>query len=52
MAKNLRQIGGSWGIIIPLAILKLLKVNPTVDDVELTVENDVLKITKIKKKIK
>ena len=52
MHKKLRTIGNSWGLIIPLPILELLKVNPVLDDVELVVEKDVLTIKKYVKKEK
>ncbi len=48
MHKRLRSLGTSWGIIIPKAILELLKINPVLDEVELVVENDELKIRKYK----
>ncbi len=48
MHKKLRQQGTSWGLIIPKAILELLKVNPVLDEVELIVENNELKIRKYK----
>lgn len=41
--------GNGWGLFIPSAILKLLKINPEIDRVEFIVENDVLKIKKVKK---
>ncbi|MDR1327106.1 MAG: hypothetical protein LBJ74_01725 [Heliobacteriaceae bacterium] len=49
MHKRLRNLGSSWGLVIPLPILELLKVNPVLDEVELIVENDILKIKKYKK---
>lgn len=52
MHKKLRTIGNSWGLIIPLPILELLKVNPVLDDLELVVEKDVLTIKKYVKKEK
>lgn len=48
MHKKLRSLGTSWGLIIPKAILELLKVNPVLDEVELIVENNELKIRKYK----
>lgn len=48
MHKKLRSLGTSWGIIIPKAILELLNINPVLDEVELVVENDELKIRKYK----
>jgi len=50
MYKKLTSIGNSWGLIIPLSILKLLKVNPVTDEVELIVRDDELTIKKHKKK--
>lgn len=48
MHKRLRQLGTSWGIIIPKPILELLNINPVLDEVELVVENNELKIKKYK----
>ena len=48
MHKKLRQHCTSWGIIIPKPILELLNINPVLDEVELVVENNELKIKKYK----
>ena len=48
MHKKLRQHGTSWGISIPKPILELLNINPVLDEVELVVENNELKIKKYK----
>lgn len=48
MHKRLRQLGTSWGIILPKPILELLNINPVLDEVELVVENNELKIKKYK----
>lgn len=40
MHKKLRQLGTSWGIILPKPILELLNINPVLDEVELVVENN------------
>ncbi len=48
MHKKLRQLGTSWGIILPKPILELLNINPVLDEVELVVENNELKIKKYK----
>ena len=48
MHKKLRTLGTSWGLIIPKAILELLKINPVIDEVELIVENDEFRIRKYK----
>ena len=48
MIKKIIQIGNSWGVIIPQAVLALLKINPVTDRLEFRVENDKLIITKVK----
>ncbi len=48
MEKKLYKAGNGWGLFIPSTILKLLKINPETDVVEYVVENDVLKIKKVK----
>lgn len=47
--KRLRNIGNSWGIILPKLILDGLGINPVLDKVELYIENDEIRIRKIKK---
>lgn len=47
--KKLIQIGNSWGIIIPKALLDILKINPTKDKIDISIENETLKITKAQK---
>lgn len=47
--KKLTQIGNSWGVILPKALLEVLKINPIVDKIDITVENETLKITKAPK---
>ena len=49
MIKKIIQIGNSWGVIIPSAILSLLKINPVTDKVEFMLENDKLIIKKAQK---
>lgn len=49
MLKKLRQIGNSWGLIIPKAILDLLKINPVTDEIEFRVIDDEIRIKKNKK---
>ena len=43
---KLRTIGHSWGIIIPKNILAMMGINPVKDDIEVDLENKVLKIKK------
>lgn len=50
MERKLFKSGNGWGLFINSTILKLLKINPETDMVEYQVENDVLKITKAKRK--
>lgn len=49
MRKKLYQSGNAWGLLIQKAILQLLDINPEVDEVELEVENKVLKVKKAEK---
>lgn len=44
MRKKLYQSGNAWVLLIQKAILQLLDINPEVDEVELEVENKVLKV--------
>lgn len=47
--KNLRNIGNSWGLIIPKAILEAMNINPVRDQVSIEIEPDGIKIKKAKK---
>lgn len=47
--KKLRNIGNSWGVIIPKAILDGLRINPVLDEIELYIENNEIRIRKVKK---
>lgn len=47
--KKLREIGNSWGVVIPKAILEGLRINPVLDEVPLYIENDSIVIKKYKK---
>ncbi len=49
MERKFMRSGNSWALFMPSTILKLMKINPETDRVEYTMENDVLKITKVKK---
>ncbi len=48
--KKLRNIGNSWGVIIPKAILDGLRINPVMDKVEIYLENNEVRIRKVEKK--
>jgi antitoxin component of MazEF toxin-antitoxin module len=49
MRKKLYQSGNAWVLLIQKAILQLLDINSEVDEVELEVENKVLKVKKAEK---
>ncbi len=48
MIRKIIQIGNSWGVIIPLPILELLKINPVKDKLEFSVEKDCIIVKRIK----
>lgn len=52
MKKKLYQSGNAWALLIQKAILQLLDINPEVDEVELEVENKVLKVKKAENSFK
>lgn len=49
MKKNLIRNGSGWAIFVPKPILELLDINPEEDQIELEVENKVLKIKRAEK---
>ena len=46
--KKLRQIGNSWGIIIPKNILEIMGINPVLDEIDIDIINKTLMIKKSK----
>lgn len=48
MKKRLRQLGNSWGFVIPKPFLELLEINPMLDEVEFKLVDDELRIKKAK----
>ena len=48
MNKKLRQMGSSWGIIIPKALIEIMKMNPVLDEIEIIVEKDEIRLRKYK----
>ena len=48
--KKLKQIGNSWGVIIPKPILEIMGINPVLDNIDFDLENKILKIKKSDKK--
>ena len=47
--KKFRNIGNSWGVIIPKAIIEGLGINPILDKIEIYLENNEIRIRKIQK---
>lgn len=47
--KKITQIGTSWGVIIPKAIIEGLGINPVLDEVEIYIENNEIRIRKIQR---
>ena len=45
--KKMVQIGNSWGVVVPKAILDGLRINPVLDKVEIYIENNEIRIRKI-----
>ena len=50
MHKKLRQTGSSWNLLIPKSILDVTNINPVLDEVEIIVERDEIRIRKYKDK--
>lgn len=48
MHKKLRRAGNSWALVIPLALLDLLDIDPYEDEIQVSVENDEIKLKKYK----
>lgn len=49
MKKKMYRSGNAWALLIQKAILELLDIDPEIDEVELEVENKVLKVKKAEK---
>lgn len=50
MERRLFRTGNGWSLFIPKVIIELLKIDPENDNVEMQIENDILKIKKVEKK--
>ncbi len=46
MIRKLFRSGTGWALFMPKVIIELLKIDPEIDEIEMEVENDVLKIKK------
>jgi len=49
MKKKLFKSGNAWVLLLQKAILELIDINPETDEVELEVENKVLKVKRADK---
>ena len=48
MRKKLRQLGNSWGLIINRTLLEIMNINPVLDEIEIIVEKDEIRLKKYK----
>ena len=48
MKRKLSRSGSGWALFMPKTLLELINVNPESDQLEVKVENDIIKITKAK----
>lgn len=46
--KKFRQLGNSWGIVIPKAIIQAMNINPVLDEMSITIDGDTIKLKKYK----
>ena len=49
MKRKLSRSGNGWSIFLPKVIIELLDINPETDQIEMEVENKILKIKKTAK---
>lgn len=47
MKRKFFRTGNGWALFIPKVLMKLLKIDPENDSIEVQIENGVLKIKKI-----
>ncbi len=47
MKRKFFKSGNGWALFVPKTILELLKVDPEADQIEIQVENEILKIKKL-----
>jgi antitoxin component of MazEF toxin-antitoxin module len=48
MIRKLFRTGNGYSLFVPKVIIELLKIDPDKDSIEMEIENDVLKIKKLK----
>ena len=49
MKRKLSRSGNGWSIFLPKVIIELLDINPEIDQIEMEVENKILKVKKAEK---
>lgn len=49
MERKLFRAGNGWSLFLPKVIIELLKIDPENDTIEMQIENDILKVKKVKK---
>lgn len=47
MQRKFFRTGNGWSLFIPKVIIELLKIDPENDNIEMQIENDILKIKKV-----
>jgi len=48
MKRKLFKTGNGWALFIPKVLIELLKIDPENDNLEIQIENEILKIKKIR----
>jgi antitoxin component of MazEF toxin-antitoxin module len=48
MIRKLFRTGNGYSLFVPKVIIELLKIDPDKDSIEMEIENDVLKIKKLR----
>jgi antitoxin component of MazEF toxin-antitoxin module len=52
MIRKLFRTGNGYSLFVPKVIIELLKIDPDKDSIEMEIENDVLKIKKLRETTK
>ena len=52
MKRKLSRSGNGWSVFLPKVIIELLDIDPETNEIELEIENKVLKITKAQTELK
>ncbi|MBR1425487.1 hypothetical protein IJ579_07995 [bacterium] len=49
MERKFFRTGNGWSLFVPKVVIELLKIDPEKDSIEMQIENDILKIKKVKR---